>query len=175
MNSDSRISMTPSLGLSYRTGRANPKANIVVVEGKEKVLVCHMPTTLALRTSNGLGLPNIGLRTDPKPYEMNADAIAISPLAMKSRLEDSSPKKHREINVRIEDAENKTTEMYPQATSRTRLTIPLFIAAKSSRSPIKTSIKRQQSRMTRRGETRKISCFTPRLFNESPAYVIFMP
>ena len=152
--------MTPSLGLSYRMGSANPKTNIVVVEGKEKVLVCHMPTTLALRTSNGLGLPNTCLRTDPKPYEMNADATAISPLAMESRLEDLSPKKHRATNDRIEDAENRMTEMYPQATSRIGLTIPLFIAVKSSRSPTKISIRREQSNKTRSGETSKSSRFT---------------
>ena len=48
-----------------KIGRANPKANMVVVEGKEKELVCQGPIILTFSiNSNGLEIRKIGFKIE---------------------------------------------------------------------------------------------------------------
>ncbi len=63
--------MVPIRRFSRRTGRVKPKASIIVVEGKEKSLVCQKPMiraseiTRAVARSSGLGLCTRSLINEP--------------------------------------------------------------------------------------------------------------
>jgi len=52
---------------SSKNGRANPKASIVVEDGKENSPTCQGPIILAGKTSNGLGKENKNLSKCPIP------------------------------------------------------------------------------------------------------------
>lgn len=65
MKVDVIIRGTPSLLFSKKIGRVKLNTSIVVVEGKENVLVCHIVRGRKARTSKGLGLLTISFNPEP--------------------------------------------------------------------------------------------------------------
>lgn len=66
MRYDSARSRAPRRELSKNIGKVNPKTSIVVVDGKEKLLVCQIPTILTEdNVSRGLGLMINSLISEP--------------------------------------------------------------------------------------------------------------
>ena len=140
------MSVKPSLYFSKKIGRDNPNTSIVVVEGKEQVLVCHIPIVRVGRTSKGLVLLTTTLIIDPRKQERGPEKTDTKLMTLAFILDSPSFEAYRMVYEAKRKTINDTMKLHVQAKSRMELLIPKLVSIKSFWFPTVMSTNRRTVR-----------------------------